>query len=104
MKKIEKFECGYCHELFDSEEECKTCESHHHMPKRMVSVSFSGKTPMNESYDAPYPLSIIIRMDDDKEIAYSIDPAEKKTKRDKKLDDALGSVGDVFDQIFKNKR
>ena len=101
MKKIEKFECGYCHELYDSEVECTACESHHHMPKRMVSVCFGGKSPMNESYDAPYPLSIIIRMDDDKEIEYSIDPKERKTKRDKKLDDTLGSVGDMFDKIFK---
>lgn len=100
MKKTEKYECEFCHEVYDTEEECQKCESSHHMPKKMVSVCFSAKNPMNEFYEAPYPMSIVVRMDDDKEIKYFIDPVERKTK----TGDSFSQFGDVFDNLFKTKR
>lgn len=66
LKKIELFVCEHCGTQYVSEEECRMCESVHHLPKKIVSCEYDAY----KYGGSGYPSRVQIEMSDGTMVVY----------------------------------
>lgn len=67
MKEIKSYECDYCHDYYETKEECRKCEKSHIEP---VKISESVWTPKDGGGSA-YPEVIFVEMSNGEIVTYS---------------------------------
>lgn len=66
MKKLQLYECEYCHTQYAKEFDAVKCEAYHKVPKKVR----LGKCHPFTMKDSDYPLEVIVTFDDKTNVTY----------------------------------
>lgn len=67
MKETKLYTCEYCNTSYKIKEKAEQCEKNHKKPKAITNTRYLSY----KSNNSGYPIEVIIKMEDGKEISYS---------------------------------
>ena len=66
MKEVKHYVCEVCGTEYSDKEKCKVCESSHKKIKAIISAKYYSFSQNHKGY----PSSVVVEMDDGKQIVY----------------------------------